>query len=154
MNQQPDGPKSADRNHVHGFPPASTPSAKRKAQLCLRFSIFLGADVISAGLEEAMQIRGVRPRQRSVARLLLAPPWENDLHLASARIDDGDQLFHNNVAEAAKSNNLVLWMFEKGKRCSVTWIRNTLSADGEPALEVTANLFTASGTGGRPRCHA
>src|SRR3954454_61313 len=22
-------------------------------------------------------------------------------------------------------NNLVLWMFEEGKRCSVTWIRNT-----------------------------
>jgi hypothetical protein len=51
-------------------------------------------------------------------------------------------------------NNLVLWMFEEGKRCSVTWIRNTLSADGEPAPEVAANLFTASGTGGRPRCHA
>jgi hypothetical protein len=33
---------------------------------------------------------------------LLAPPWENDLHLTRARIDDGDQLFHNNVAEAAK----------------------------------------------------
>jgi hypothetical protein len=51
-------------------------------------------------------------------------------------------------------NNLVLRMFEKGKRCSVTRIRNTLSAEGEPALEVAANLFTASGTGGRPRCHA
>jgi len=51
-------------------------------------------------------------------------------------------------------NNLVLWMFEKGKRCSVTWIRNTPSPDGEPASEVSANLFTASGTGGRPRCHA
>ena len=23
---------------------------------------------------------------------------------------------------------MVLWMFEEGKRCSVTWIRNTLSA--------------------------
>ena len=37
-------------------------------------------------------------------------------------------------------------MFGEGKRCSVTWIRNTLSADGEPAPEVAADLFTASGT--------
>jgi hypothetical protein len=33
-------------------------------------------------------------------RLLLAPSWENDLHLTGARIDDGDQLFHGHVTEA------------------------------------------------------
>ena len=62
-----------------------------------------------------------------------------------ALVTNGDYL---TIRANPLENNLVLWKFEKGKRSSVTWIRNTPDAHPSlffPAMLHTDSIITAAG---------
>ena len=86
VNQQPDGPKRADRNHVHGFPPISTTSARAQcAPRTALFSNFIGAMIFLLGLRGQSQIQGCPPLPTSRYAPIVCPiSRKYDLYLTDA----------------------------------------------------------------------